>query len=155
MGGGSCMVWASFSLLGTSNIAFIDGRMNSNGYQALLEKHLIPYMARWPNIEFTFQQDNAPVHSSASTRNWLNDNNISVLDWPARSSDLNPIENLWGVLARSVYAESRQFSSVNQLKDAIEHEWSKITQAQLENLVNSMKNRLVEVLKNKGGITSY
>ena len=45
MGGGRCMVWASFSLSGTSNIVFIDGRMNSIGYQALLEEHLLPYMA--------------------------------------------------------------------------------------------------------------
>ena len=84
------------SLLGTLNIVFIDGRMNSIGYQALLEEKL-PYMAQWPNIQFTFQQDNAPVHSSASTRRWLLDNNVSMLGWPARSPDLNPIENLWGV----------------------------------------------------------
>ena len=154
MGGGRCMVWASFSLLRTSNIVFIDGRMNSIGYQALLEEHL-PYMAQWPNIQFTFQQDNAPVHSSASTRRWLLDNNVSVLGWPARSPDFNPIENLWGVLARAVYAESRQFSNVEQLKEAIQHEWSKITQTQLENLVHSMKNRLVEVLKRNGGVTCY
>ena len=54
MGGGRCMVWASFSLLGTSNIVFIDGRMNSIGYQALLEEHFLPYIAQWPNIQFTF-----------------------------------------------------------------------------------------------------
>ena len=78
-----------------------------------------------------------------------------MLGWPARSPDLNPIENLWGVLARAVYAESRQFSNVEQLKEAIQHEWSKITQTQLENLVHSMKNRLVEVLKRNGGITFY
>ena len=43
MGGGSCMVWAAFSLLGKFEIIFVDGRMNNVGYQALLQENLLPY----------------------------------------------------------------------------------------------------------------
>ncbi len=46
------------------------------------------------NRFFIFQQDLAPAHTAKSTKSWLNDHGVGVLDWPANSPDLNPIENL-------------------------------------------------------------
>ncbi len=46
------------------------------------------------DADFIFQQDLAPAHTAKSTRSWLNDHGVGVLDWPANSPDLN-IENLW------------------------------------------------------------
>ena len=43
-----------------------------------------------------------------------------MLDWPARSPDLNIIENVWGILARDVYENARQFDNVKLLREAIE-----------------------------------
>ena len=39
-----------------------------------------------------FQQDLAPAHTAKSIKTWFNDRGITVLDWPANSPDLNPIE---------------------------------------------------------------
>ena len=44
---------------------------------------------------------------------------INFLDWPANSPNLNFIENLWEYLSRSVYANGRQYSNIDQLKHAI------------------------------------
>ncbi len=46
------------------------------------------------DADFIFQQDLAPAHTAKSTKSWLNDHGVGVLDWPANSPDLNPIENL-------------------------------------------------------------
>ncbi len=48
--------------------------------------------------DFIFQQDLAPAHTAKSTKSWLNNHGVGVLDCPANSPDLDPIENLWGIV---------------------------------------------------------
>ena len=42
-----------------------------------------------------FQQDNARIHTAADTMAWFEENNVEVMEWPACSPDLNPIEHCW------------------------------------------------------------
>ena len=44
-----------------------------------------------------FQQDNASIHTSKLTKDWSKTKNIDVLDGSAKSPNLNPIKNLWGI----------------------------------------------------------
>ncbi|TKR73972.1 hypothetical protein L596_021207 [Steinernema carpocapsae] len=86
------------------------------------------------------QQDNASIHTSRSTKQWLDIKNIEVLDWPARSPDLNPIKNLWRILVRSVYANGNQYRTVEELKNAILKAWNEVPTEVLLNLARSMPN---------------
>uniref|UniRef100_A0A1I7Z727 DDE_3 domain-containing protein n=1 Tax=Steinernema glaseri TaxID=37863 RepID=A0A1I7Z727_9BILA len=115
-GGGSVMVWAAFSSKGQLEIAFVSPRMNSEEYQQALQYHLLTFMRRFRRIRFTYQQDNASTHVSRSTLGWMESKSINCMDWPACSPDLNPMENLWGLLVRRVYAEGRQFGTVRPPK---------------------------------------
>ncbi len=52
------------------------------------------------DADFIFQQDLAPAHTAKITKSWLNDHGVGVLDWPPNSPDLNPIEDIWGIVKR-------------------------------------------------------
>uniref|UniRef100_A0A1I7X3D8 HTH_Tnp_Tc3_1 domain-containing protein n=1 Tax=Heterorhabditis bacteriophora TaxID=37862 RepID=A0A1I7X3D8_HETBA len=40
--------------------------------------------------------------------------NTVIIDWSSRSPNLDPMENLWRILARQVYAHNRQSSSIEK-----------------------------------------
>ncbi len=42
------------------------------------------------------------------------------MDWPSMSTDLNPIEHLWGILKRKV--EECKVSNIHQLRDVVMEE---------------------------------
>ena len=47
--------------------------------------------------EWIFQQDNAAIHHASITKKYLLEQKIRLLDHPACSPDLNPIENFVGI----------------------------------------------------------
>ena len=115
-GGGSVMVWGAFCSLGKLPLAFISTKSRSADYQQVLEESLLPFLQRFNRIPLTFQQDNASIHKSKDTLGWFARHQIDLLDWPPRSPDCNPMENLWGILVRRVYGNARQFQTVRDLE---------------------------------------
>jgi transposase len=154
-GGGTVMVWAGIGFKGKTDIKFISGTMNSSSYIQLLDEQLRRHGTRIAGRNFVFQQDNAAVHSAHIVKQYFHDRGIKVLAWPAKSPDLNIIENCWADLSRAVYAAGRQFKTVNELKEAIEREWAKLSLKRISALYDSLPNRMVEVIAKNGGSTHY
>lgn len=155
-GGGSVMVWGAISSNGKMDLQFIDGRLNANGYQQMLQEASLEEEGRRLGGEnWIFMQDNAPIHKARSTMAFFNARNIALLEWPACSPDLNPIENCWGWLSRKVYGGGQQFSSLQELKDAILQSWAQMSDSYLQGLINSMPQRMFEVIHAHGGHTHY
>ncbi|GFT81037.1 importin-11 [Trichonephila clavipes] len=60
---------------------------------------------------------------------------IQRLVWPARSPDLNPIENVWDALGRQVAGRNYPPTNKNTLICALTEEWDKLPQQLLDNVV--------------------
>jgi transposase len=88
-------------------------------------------------------------------RDFLQDRNVSVLPWPAKSLDLNPIEHVWDLLDRRVRARAIPPRNVQELAGAFVEEWGNTSQQELTNLVQSMRRRCIPVLNAAGGHTKY
>ncbi|GFW34503.1 transposable element Tcb2 transposase [Trichonephila clavipes] len=68
----------------------------------------------------------------------LDSEGIQRLVWPARSPDLNPIENVWGALGRQIAGRNYPPTNKNTLNRALTEEWDKLPQQLLDNVVHSM-----------------
>ena len=85
-----------------------------------------------------------------STKEWL-ERKKSLLPWPSKSPDLNPIENLWGIVSLRVYGHGKQYATKTELAAAIHNKWNSLPLELLQKLILSMKNRIFDVIRANGG----
>ncbi len=128
--------------------------INAEKYIEILEHNMLPSRRHlFQGRPCIFQQDNAKPHSAHITKSWLRRKRVRVLDWPACSPDLSPIENVWRILKRKM--QQRRPRTVAHLKTCLQEEWDKITPETLHHLVSSVPKRLLSVVKRNGNITKW
>ncbi len=123
-------------------------------YQYILELFMLPSADQlFKDADFIFQQDLAPAHNAKSTKSWLNDHGVGVLDWPLNSPDLNAIDNLWGIVKRKM--RNKRPKNADKLKASVKETWASIPPKQCHKLITSMPRRIEAVIKAKGSPTKY
>ena len=150
------MFWGYFSYYGVGPLKPVEGVMNSEKYLDVLTKIVIPEIERkFPEGSGVFQEDLATYHTSRKVKNFINLNNILVLDWPGNSPDLNPIENLWSII--KLHLRRRDCTTMVKRIEAIINYWCCDPQIQenCKKLIDSMSKRVKLVLTSCGGHIRY
>jgi hypothetical protein len=151
-GGGGVMIWGCFGY-GGLRLVPVSGKINAAHYQDLLETDLLPFAEDLGGPNWIFQQDNASIHRAETTRQWFARNNVTVLPWPDRSPDMNPMENVWSLIVRLIYQGVGQYNSIGELSTALINASSKGDVTILQKLIDRMPNRVAALLAENGRTT--
>lgn len=152
-GGQSIHVWGAIWKGGRSRLIVLNRSVTAANYCNTLTRFFDENDDLPGN--FIFQQDNAPPHKARITTDFLEERNVNVLPWPARSPDLNPIEHVWEIIKRRIRSRLLVANNLRELQVWVEEEWNNIPQHTLDHLVDSMPRRVRAVVQVDGGHTRY
>ncbi|GFV41753.1 transposable element Tcb2 transposase [Trichonephila clavipes] len=132
----SIMVWAGIMINGRNRLHVVaNGTMTGQRY---IDEVLLPHVRLFRGA----------VELSDSE-------GIQRLVWPARSPDLNPIENVWDALGRQVAGRNYPPTNKNTHIRALTEKWDKLPQQLLDNVVQSMVRRVECCITLHGGHIPY
>ena len=155
MGGGSIVFWGAFGFNGTTDLGEMHGRQKAEDNLDVIRPQLTIHAEILGGPNFILQQDNARIHTPKLGISWLSEQGNNVLPWPAVSPDINPIENVWGLLTREISANGRQYDTISELRDAILMAWDNLDCVTLQRLIISMRTRIGKILLRNGKFIGY
>lgn len=147
-------VWGAFSLRAVPPLVPISAHFNTAEYISVLANGFVPHASTHQPI---LLHDRHSVHKARQTTRWLDALGIQVILLPAKSPDLNPIENLWSVVSRQVFPGTATYNTKDSLLQAINAAWETVraNHSLRQHLVGSMTQRFQAVVRAKGGPTKF
>lgn len=154
----TCGVWGYITRGGVGEICQTTPHVASAEYTSILEDVYLPSMHTTYGQsvdQFTFQQDNASFHTSYFSREWFASHpEIYVMEWPAKSPDLNPIENVWSQMVWEW--PSGGFRNRQEIFAEAEARWESFRGSDyIDHLYDSITTRLNQVIQSGGNWCAY
>ena len=148
-------VWACFGAQGQGYMHVFEENLTADMMKGILKEHLFDAAETLaqPDQEWYFLHDNGPQFKARLVQDWLESKSVRCIEFPPYSPDLNPIENLWAVLAREV--EKTPCSTVEELGDCVLRVWKDASKPLMKKLVASMPQRIEAVIEVAGAHTKY
>ncbi|GFY32974.1 transposable element Tc3 transposase [Trichonephila clavipes] len=154
-GGAGWLVWGGIILGSRTDLNVQSVTMTSQIYRdVILEQHVRLFRGA-RGAEFLFMDDNVRPHRANIVDECLQSEDITRMDWPAYSPDLNPIEHVWDMLGRRIDARQPPPTCLLELRRALLDEWCNIRQDQIDNLILSMPRRCKACIASSGRYTLY
>ena len=145
---------------GTTLCELIGGRMTGDSYAEVISREFDNSISqsRNPRARHVLQE-NCPVKNSAAARHALQACGISVFKIPARSPDLNPIENMFNQIKGDLKRQALQYHISQESERAfvarVKNTLLNWPVSKINNIIESMPRRMDMVVKGRGQRTKY
>lgn len=150
------MVWGMISRHGCGSLVPVIGTLKKEGYVQILEENYLPQVNLWESSGgLKLLHDGAPCHKEHLVTFFLETHGVQVVKWPGNSPDMNPIENVWAVLKKKV--QNTSISTKEDLWSQVKMVWEEDSQLLTTaiNSIESMPNRILALIRARGGHTKY
>ena len=149
-------VWGAISVDGIFSLKKVANKFDGLMYLHVLEEVMPQLSQKRPT--FIWMQDNASIHERGEVLDYFEHNEIPRLMWPARSPDLNPIENLWGYITRKLDAmvdANGEATTEDELWQRVQRCANETSTQFFKNLYESLLKRVKLVIEKDGFFTKY
>ncbi|GFX78151.1 uncharacterized protein TNCV_5134981 [Trichonephila clavipes] len=151
-GGGGVLVYGGISIDGRTDLYIIrDGPLTARLYRdEILRPTVVPCAAAIGD-DFILMDDNCRPHRANLVEDFLFEEGIVRMEWPACSPDMNPIEHVWDALGRRVAGRQPPPQTLQELERALLEEWDRIPQLVINSLIDSMSHRFAPIRSSQQG----
>ncbi len=119
------------------------GSFDKNTYRVIIDSHVLPFTEQkhGGTESFVLQEDNCGLHRATTIATYLQNKDAVRMKWPAQSPDLNPIENIWGIMRTRLRKRDVLPRSPMHLFQILSGMWNSLPDSIFGNLVASMPKR--------------
>ncbi|GFT17206.1 transposable element Tcb1 transposase [Trichonephila clavipes] len=155
-GGGEVLVYGGISIDGRTDLYIIrDGPLTARRYrEEILRPIVVPYAAALGD-DFILMDDNCRPPRANLVEDFLFEEGIVRMEWPACFPDMDPIEHVWDALGRRVAGRQPPSQTLQELERALLEEWDRIPQLVINSLIEYMPQRFPTLLAVHGNHTPY
>ncbi|CCE34536.1 uncharacterized protein CPUR_08469 [Claviceps purpurea 20.1] len=100
-----------------------------------------------------FLDDNAPLHTARNVKICLEELEVTPLEWPPFSPDLNPTGNLWSCLEQQIFKRDSNMAHMKKSQATLDHleknatnVWGELEMTLVNDLIDSVPDRLQGVI---------
>ena len=155
----NCWGWISHE--GAGIFHRIEGHLDGLQYQHILQNVMVPSVRMlYPEGVIHLQQDHSSIHDSHVVQEWLSRQpDVELFHWPPRAPDVNPIENMWSEVKRTMQETCPAHPPRNsdELWTLVSDAWDEVASSTcyIRSLFESMTRRIKSVFEAEGFWISY
>lgn len=147
-----------FNGVGLNQLIEIETKFTSKDYINLLKEEILPAIREKypPPQKVYFVQDQCPIHMAKGVKNFFStEENLEIIQLPPKGADLNPIENIWGVISQKIKVDPAWEIDEFRMNVLAAWEFYMEKEGYLEKLSMSMTDRMMHVIGMNGHWTKY